>query len=42
MFCAETQKEIIHEEVKKLIIDVCSKDEYFSAKFEIAPAGRNS
>ena len=37
VFTAETQKDVIHDEVKKLIIDVCSQDEFFNAKLDIAP-----
>ena len=41
-FCIETQKELICDEVKKLLITVCSQEEHFTAKFEIAPIGRAS
>ena len=41
-YCIETQKELIHEEVKRLLITVCSQEEYFTTKFEIAPMGRTS
>lgn len=41
-FCIETQKELICDEVKKLLITVCSQEEYYTTKFEIAPIGRAS
>lgn len=41
-YCIETQKEIIHEEVKNLLIKVCSQEEFFVTKFEVAPMGRTS
>ena len=41
-YCIETQKELIYDEVKSLLIKVCSQEEYFVTKFEIAPMGRTS
>ena len=41
-FCPETHRELILDEVKKLLIQVCSKEEHFTTKFEVAPLGRSS
>lgn len=40
--CLETQKEHVQVEVKKMLIAVCSTEEYFQAKFEVATVGRAS
>ena len=41
-FCIETQKELICDEVKKLLIQVCSEEDFFNVRFEVAPYGKDS
>mgnify|MGYP006982822682 CR=1 FL=1 len=41
-YCLETQKELICEEVKKLLIRVTSQTDCFVPKIDIAPVGRAS
>lgn len=40
-YCIETQREEICDEVKKLLINVCSQEEFFHVKIEVASAGGN-
>jgi hypothetical protein len=41
-YCIETHKELICDKVKKLLIQVCSQEEFFTVRFEVAPVGRDS